>query len=62
MRAYIEDWLKLSMKNIDQRTRTRFLAKHREIYLYDINFGNRYSINDEKTHFVKRDIYALIST
>ena len=39
MRAYIEDWLKLSMKNIDQRTRTRFLDKYGGLYLYDIYFG-----------------------
>ena len=48
------------MKKNDQRTRNRFLAKHREISLYGIDFGNRYSINDEKTYFVQGDRYVLI--
>ena len=35
LRAYIEDWEKLSMKKDDQRYRTRFLAKYGGLYLYD---------------------------
>ena len=60
LRAYIEDWGKLSMKKNDQRTHTCLLAKHIEISLYDNDFGSRYSIKNDKIHFVKGDRYALI--
>ena len=60
LRAYIEYWVKLSMKKHDQRNRTCFLAKYGALSLYDIDFGEIYSIDDEDTHFVKGDRYALI--
>ena len=60
LRAYIEDWEKLSMKKDDQRSRTRFLAKYGGLYLYDIDMEKRYSIDDKEIHFVKGDGYALI--
>ena len=41
------------MKKNYQRTRTRFLAKYGGLSLYDIDFGKRYSIDDENIHFVK---------
>ena len=60
LRAYIEDWEKLSMKKDDQRYRTRFLAKYGGLSLYDINTEKRYSIDDKEMHFVKGEGYALI--
>ena len=48
------------MKKNDQRTRTRFLVKYRELSLYDIEFGRRYYIDNENIHFLKGDRYALI--
>ena len=53
LRAYIEDWEKLSTKKNDQRTRTSFLAKYVGLSLYDIGFGKRYYIDYEDIHFVK---------
>ena len=47
LRAYIEDWGKLSMNKNDQRTRTRFLEKYGGLSIYDIDFEKRYSIDDE---------------
>ena len=44
----------------DQITCTRFLNKYVGLSLYDIGFGNRYSIDDEYIHFVKGDGYILI--
>ena len=60
LRAYIEDWVKLSMKKDDQRCRTCFLANYGGLSLYDINTEKRYSIDDKDIHFVKGDGYALI--
>ena len=48
------------MKKNYQRTRTRFLAKYGGLYIYDIDFKKRYSIDDEVFHLVKEDGYALI--
>ena len=48
------------MKENDQRTRTRFFAKYGGLSLYDIDFGKRYSIDDEWIQFVKGEGYALI--
>ena len=48
------------MKKNDQRTCTRFLAKYGGLSLYDIDFGKRYSIDDEYINFVKGYGYALI--
>ena len=59
MRAWIEDWRKLSMKKNYQRTCTCFLAKYGGLSLYYIYFGKRYSIDDEDINFVKWDGYAL---
>ena len=36
------------------------MAKYGGLSLYDIDFGEIYSIDDEDTHFVKGDRYALI--
>ena len=55
LRAYIEDWGKLSMKKDDQRSLTRFLAKYGGLSLYDIDTEKRYSIDDKEIHFVKGD-------
>ena len=60
LRAYIEDWEKISMKKDDQRYRTRFLAKYGGLSLYDIDTEKRYSIDDKEMHFVKGEGYALI--
>ena len=60
LRAYIEDWEKLSMKKYDQRYRTRFLEKYGGLSLYDIDMEKRYSIDDKDIYFVKGDGYALI--
>ena len=37
LRAYIEDWEKLSMKKYDQRYCTCFLANYGGLSLYDID-------------------------
>ena len=42
MRAYFEDWERLSMKKNYQRTHTSFLAKYGGLYLYDIGMERRY--------------------
>ena len=60
LRAYIEDWERLSMKKDDQITRTSFLSKYVGLYLYDIDMEKRYSIDDEEIHFVNWYGYALI--
>ena len=60
LRAYIEDWEKQPMKKNYQRTCTRFLARYGGLYIYDIDFWKRYTIDDEDTHFVKGDGYAFI--
>ena len=44
----------------DQITRTCFLAKYGWPSLYDIDFGNIYSIDDEDINFVKGYEYDLI--
>ena len=59
IRAYIEDWGKLSTKKNYQRTCTRFSAKYGGLSLYDIDIENRYSIDDKEIHFVKGYRYAL---
>ena len=59
LRAYIEDWERLSMKKYYQINRTRFLAKYIRLSLYDIYTEKRYSIDDKAIHFVKGDGYAL---
>ena len=51
LRAYIEDWGKLSMKKDDPRSRTRFLAKYEGISLYDIDTEKRYSVDYKEIHF-----------
>ena len=43
------------MKKNDQRTRAYFLAKYGGVSLYVIDFGKRYSIDDEDIDFVKGD-------
>ena len=48
------------MKKNNQRTCTRFLAKYGGLFIYDIDFGNIYSIDDKGINFVKGYIYALI--
>ena len=48
------------MEKNDQRTRTHFLAKYGGLSPYDINFGNRYSIDDEDINFLIGYGYALI--
>ena len=48
------------MKKNDQRTLTRVLANYGGLSLYYIDFGKRYSIDDEDIKFVKGDGYALI--
>ena len=48
------------MKKNYQRSCTRFLAKHEGLYIYDIHFERRYSIDDENIHFVNGYGYALI--
>ena len=48
------------MKKDDQRSRTYFLAKYGELYLYDIYMEKRYSIDDKEINSVKGDRYALI--
>ena len=50
----------MPIKKNCQRTRTHFLAKYGELYLYDIYMEERYSIDDKGIHFVKEDGYALI--
>ena len=45
MRAYIEDWEKLSMKKDDKISQTRFLAKYGGLSLYDIDMEKIYSID-----------------
>ena len=60
LRAYIEDWGKLSMKKDDQRYRTRFLDKYGGLSLYDIDTEKRYSIDEKEMNFVKGERYALI--
>ena len=60
LRAYIEDWVKLSKKKDDQRYQTRFLAKYGGISLYDIGMEKIYYIDDKENHFLKGDGYALI--
>ena len=51
LRAYIEDWEKLSMKKDYQRYRTRFLAKNVGLSLYDIDTEKKYSIDEKEMHF-----------
>ena len=41
------------MKENDQITRTKLLAKYGGLYFYDIDFYKRYSIYYEDIHFVK---------
>ena len=60
MRAYIEDWEKLSTKKNYQRTCTRFSARYGGLSLYDIDMEKRYSIDDKVIRFVKGYRYALI--
>ena len=48
------------MKKNYQRTCTRFLARYGGLSLYDIDFGKRYSIDDEDIRFVSGYGYALI--
>ena len=48
------------MKKNDQRNRTHFLDKYGGLSIYDIYFGERYSIDDEYIKFVKGYGYALI--
>ena len=48
------------MKKNYQRNRTCFLDKYVGLSIYDIDFGKRYSIDDEYIHFVKEYGYALI--
>ena len=48
------------MKKNYQRTRTCLLAKYGGLSIYDIDFGKRYSIDDEDIRFVKGYGYALI--
>ena len=48
------------MKKNYQRTRTTFLGKYVGLSLYDIDFGKRYSIDDEEINFVNGYGYALI--
>ena len=48
------------MKNNDQISRTRFLAKYGGLSLYNIDMEKRYSIDDKEIHFLKGDGYALI--
>ena len=58
LRAYIEDWERLSMNKYYQRSCTRFLANYGGLSLYDIDMEKRYSIDDKGIHFVKGDGYA----
>ena len=60
LRAYIEDWERLSMNKYDQRSCTWFLDKYGGLSLYDIYMEKRYSIEDKETHFVKGEGYAKI--
>ena len=60
LRAYIEDWGKLSMKTDDKISRTCFLAKYGGLSLYDIDTEKRYSIDEKEMNFVKGEGYALI--
>ena len=60
LRAYIEDWGKLSMKKYDHRSCTHCLAKYGGISLCDIDTDKKYSIDDKEMYFVKGDGYALI--
>ena len=48
------------MKKNYQRTHTRFLSKYGGLSLYNIDFGYRYSVDDEDVHFVKGYGYTLI--
>ena len=48
------------MKKNDRRTRTCFLEKYVGLYLYGIDSGKRYSIDDKGINFVKGYGYALI--
>ena len=47
LRAYIEDWGKLSMKKDGQISCTRFLAKYGGLSFYDIDTEKRYSVDDK---------------
>ena len=47
LRAYIEDWGKLSMKKDDQRSLTCSLAKYGGLSLYVIDTKKRYPIDDK---------------
>ena len=60
LRAYIEDWEKSIMKKKNQRTCILFLEKYGGLYLYDINFDKRYSIDDEDIHVMKGYGFDLI--
>ena len=60
LRAYIEDWEKLSMKKYDQRYRTSFLSKYGGLSLCDNDTEKRYSIDEKEMYFVKGEGYALI--
>ena len=53
LRAFIEDWGKLSMKKDDQRYRTCFLSKYGGLSLYYIDTEKRNSIDEKEMHFVK---------
>ena len=48
------------MKKSDHITRTGSFAKYGGLSLYYIDFGKRYSIDDEDIHFVKGYGYSLI--
>ena len=48
LRAYIEDWGKLSTKKDNLRSRTRFLVKYGGLSLYDIDMEKIYFIDDKE--------------
>ena len=60
LRACIEDWGKNIMKKHDQIYRNRFWGKYVGLYIYEIDIGRIYTIDDEDIQFVKKYGYALI--
>ena len=60
LRAYIEDWERLSMNKYDQRYHTCFLDMYIGLSIYDIEMEKRHYIDDKEIHFIKGEGYALI--
>ena len=59
LRAYIDDWEEIHIKNNDQISWTLFLEKYCGLYLYDVYLKKRYTIYHEDIYFVHKYGYAL---